>query len=101
MTKEQTLDVLATYEAHLHKLGYEPARADAAEPPIGRVDRASVLCNHVLWMIGEMRTFIAEGRDDKVNRWLGFVQGVLWTTGLYTIDDMREHNTSKPHEESP
>ena len=29
---------------------------------------------------------------DKVNRWLGFVQGVLWNKRIYTIDDMREHN---------
>ena len=28
---------------------------------------------------------------DKYNRWLGFVQGVLWVSGIYTIDQMREH----------
>jgi len=35
-----------------------------------------------------------EGREEweKVNRWLGFVQGVLWLHGDYTLDQMREHN---------
>lgn len=97
MTKEQILDVLATYEARLVQLGHDPARADPTKPPISRTERllygrAEPLHGHVLWMIGEMRTFIEEGRDEKVNRWLGFVQGVLWTAGLYTIDAMREHN---------
>jgi hypothetical protein len=27
----------------------------------------------------------------KINRWVGFVQGVLWKEGLFTIDQMREH----------
>ena len=29
---------------------------------------------------------------DKVMRWLGFVQGVLWSLGVYTVADLRQHN---------
>ena len=29
---------------------------------------------------------------DKFNRWLGFVQGVFWMYGTYTLDEMKEHN---------
>lgn len=43
---------------------------------------------HCRWMLAEMR-----GMTDvaKLNRWLGFVQGVLVITGMYSIDDVREH----------
>lgn len=58
---------------------------------------------HVLWMTREMskmhRAGIAcsEPRDsfaarEKVMRWLGFAQGVLWFAGLATIDELRKMN---------
>ena len=28
----------------------------------------------------------------KANRWLGFIQGVLWEHHIFTIDNMRDHN---------
>lgn len=48
---------------------------------------------HVVWMLGEMRFLVKEQNAeawDKVGRWLGFVQGVLWVRGIYSIDEMRE-----------
>lgn len=29
---------------------------------------------------------------EKLMRWLGFMQGVWYCVGAYTIDDMRKHN---------
>lgn len=29
---------------------------------------------------------------DKFNRWLGFMQGVLWKEGTYTLNQMRDQN---------
>ncbi len=46
-------------------------------------------CHHMLY---EMETFIQEGRMDKVFRWLGFIQGVLWAAGIYTVEEMANHN---------
>jgi hypothetical protein len=43
---------------------------------------------HVVWMIHQIPTL---GDEGKVNRWMGFIQGYFWETGLYTIDEMREH----------
>ena len=28
----------------------------------------------------------------KVNRWLGFMQGVLWAQGSFTLNELRQHN---------
>jgi hypothetical protein len=36
--------------------------------------------------------FVDFGSWDKANRWLGFLQGVFWMSGTYTLDQIREHN---------
>ena len=46
---------------------------------------------HALWMVREAREF-ASGNPDKAHRWLGFAQGVMWATGLATIEDMKDDN---------
>ena len=44
----------------------------------------------------------AEVREDgkllvqKAHRWLGFVQGLLWANDVYTIDELRLHNSPPP-----
>jgi len=43
---------------------------------------------HVKWML-----LFAESIDDNIrkNRWLGFVQGVLFMSGVFSIDECRCH----------
>jgi len=50
---------------------------------------------HAAWMCLQVKIFADEGDLDKANRWLGFIQGVLWTRGFYSIEEMREHNRSE------
>ena len=33
---------------------------------------------------------------EKFMRWLGFVQGVFYSTGVYTIEQMKAHNRPEP-----
>lgn len=70
MTREQIIAVCEMYEEELQD-----------------IDDRHV--HYVLTMLTRMKCF-----DDveKAFRWLGFVQGVLWTKGIYTIDEMRDHN---------
>ncbi len=43
---------------------------------------------HLAWMLEE----IPKIEDaEKRARWIGFVQGHMWTLGVFTIDEMREH----------
>ncbi len=70
--------------------------------------------SHVRYMLDKMDGFldsIAEGvfltegdrqvmvrhspEWDKFNRWLGFLQGVFYITGCYTLDEMRDHNRTE------
>jgi hypothetical protein len=39
--------------------------------------------------------FPSGSRWDKFNRWLGFVQGVLWLHGDFTLDQLKDHNRTK------
>lgn len=57
---------------------------------------------HLLWMLDEMNGMLIDGGahpyaeggvtelDRKLNRWLGFIQGVLWQMGVVSIEDLRQ-----------
>lgn len=52
---------------------------------------------HALWMCGRIegmltQEVVLDADVEKANRWLGFVQGVLWCEGILTIQEMRDHN---------
>lgn len=47
---------------------------------------------HLLNMIPQMRDFVTDGRREKVMRWLGFMQGVMWARGMFNIDELMDHN---------
>ncbi len=94
MTNEQIDEILNKYEEYLSPFGV-PLR----HPPNGDPPDETQGARHVLWMSGEVRKFLAEGRREKADRWLGFIQGVLWKLGRYSIDDMRAHNTTAPSSE--
>jgi hypothetical protein len=96
MTPQQVRDALDIYEKTLK--GEEATPVRCATEMAGHPD--SVRLNHLLWMVGETRTFLdrlAGDRDDrgdreKAMRWLGFIQGGLWSLGVSTIDEMKNHN---------
>jgi len=64
--------------------------------------RGGVALQHCAWMIEECFKMLFEAHNTsvesetltKINRWVGFVQGVLWKEGIYTIDQLREHVTT-------
>lgn len=76
---------------------YQPLRLDAAAQPT----LFQAVC-HALWMCDEMGGRLAAhsvsdpgadpAAEGKANRWLGFVQGVLWVAGLRTVAAMRDDN---------
>jgi hypothetical protein len=69
-------------------IGLEPRRDETGAG--GR--NTNVSLRHVVWMCGEVIQFADTQRMAKANRWIGFIQGVLWSHSLMTIDQMRKHN---------
>lgn len=54
---------------------------------------------HVRGMLDRMDEFLDSCQKpqgypdwDKFNRWLGFIQGVFWLHGDFTLNQMRDHN---------
>ena len=85
MTNKQMIDVLSTYSELLKKEGHKFERNGDAKEREARL-------NHALWMCRETINFVREEKLDKANRWMGFIQGVLWTYNIYSVDEMRDHN---------
>lgn len=53
--------------------------------------QAMSVLGHCLWMLGQI-----DGQShDKAHRWIGFVQGVMWMTGVATINQMKDDNRSE------
>lgn len=48
--------------------------------------------SHCYGMIDKMEKFIHEGRIEKAFRWLGFIQGFLWSNRIYTLTNFMDHN---------
>lgn len=86
------LDAVRKYDNELAAKGVEARRSDVSQP-IG-ADHETALA-HVAWCCGQVQGFVAEGRLDKANRWLGFIQGALWVLNHNTIDSFRADNTAR------
>jgi len=93
MTNEKILEVVSIYEKELNGISLE--RADSA---ILNTNRA-IAMRHCVFMLNQIRTFINAGRTTKAYRWLGFVQGVMWSHGKYSIDQLANQNREE-HEAS-
>jgi len=50
---------------------------------------------HCNGMLDKMDGFILANKMDKTFRWLGFIQGCLWATGCFTLEQLRNHNRPK------
>ncbi len=88
MKKEKILSVIAIYRAKFIELGVGkidfPHEETLNTPEHG--------LEHCHGMLDRMEEFIKEDRMDKVFRWLGFIQGVLWVRKIYTLTDLMNHN---------
>ena len=48
--------------------------------------------SHFKFMCDEAQSFADQGRVEKAMRWLGFLQGVLWMSGRFNLDDLKKHS---------
>lgn len=90
MLPEHYLSVLAKYDRLLERSHFDAVQC----PSEVSAPAAPDVLGHVRWMCSEVRRLVQEGSLDKAGRWLGFIQGCLWSFGFYTIDQMRDDNRS-------
>lgn len=100
MNNEKVDAVLKKYQDLLKCERFEPVRWPAGKPlpdiEEDGVSKKVILLNHCLWMCAEARSW-GPGRLEKKQRWLGFIQGVLFSTNRLTIEMMKWDN--KPPKE--
>lgn len=87
MTDAKIEKVLSRYEAKIKEVQEQilPLTCDADQAFWDKLQ-------HAEQMIPKMRQFLQERRREKVFRWLGFMQGIFYSFGIYTIHQMADHN---------
>lgn len=90
MNVKQGREIIEKYRLEISWVESEAGPFDRQPSPLETV-------NHLGSMLNEMEDFLnpeleRDGDWDKFNRWLGFIQGVFWVGGDYTLNEMRDHN---------
>lgn len=88
MEEEKVQQVINTYRKKFEELGVEKKDYPHEEP----LDSLKHGLEHCHGMLDKMEEFLKEDRVDKVFRWLGFMQGFLWSQKLYTLTELMNHN---------
>jgi hypothetical protein len=92
MNNDKVTEVLRRIALNLAARGHTPFRAATGplKEPWIQQDRPEAL-RHAHWMCLEALTFPEEKLEKKM-RWLGFVQGVLWSFGIAAIEELKRQN---------
>ena len=88
MTKTKCLATLRIYRDFFE--GKKVPKLDVPHDLVGPTQAQSLA--HAHGMLDQMEQFIREDRMEKFFRWLGFVQGILWSLGIYPLEDLKNHN---------
>lgn len=72
---------MAMTEAKLREV-IEALRKKVAYPPLVVASNNKEEVAHLQTMPDKMLGFLAEGRREKLMRWIGFMQGALWMMGM-------------------
>jgi len=91
MTSEKLIQVFTMYQGELAVAGVQPVQLVEYEST-GVEMGGEVSLGHLAWMCGEAICLVTAGRTEKAFRWLGFMQGVMWMQGIYTLDDLKNHS---------
>lgn len=88
MTPDKVLQVIKTYRERFEGDGI--GKIDYPHDDL--LEHAEIGLEHCHGMLDKMVEFVHEGRIEKAFRWLGFIQGVLWTNRAYTLTELKDHN---------
>jgi hypothetical protein len=90
VTRQEQLDVLRAYDDKFKN--WEPERCPREYGnPVG-MGRG---VKHARWMMQEMIRRLEEDDESspgQADRWIGFIQAIMWVHGIFSIDDMARHN---------
>lgn len=95
--REQAQQMLDFYCKTLSDLGYSPKPYPDVDGTVGAniysAGKFEVM-NHALWMCGQAAEFLRQNRMPKAYRWIGMIQGILFMGGVFTISELKKHNSA-------
>jgi len=91
MQAEQYDHALTTIEKQL-KLLFPAVKAQEVDYSARKVLTPEEAVAHLLTMLPKMREFLAQGRLEKIDRWLGFAQGYIHALGFFSLNECRWMN---------
>lgn len=73
------------------------ATRELLEKSVGKSIRAkrsehATAAEHLAWMLNSCTLFYFEGKPQKANRWLGYVQGVMAALSYATLEELKRAN---------
>ncbi len=103
MTGEKVKEV---FQLYLDRLNHMP---EAARLPPKQMPESSThtflkdisfqtILAHLKFVCEEGQRFIDAGHIEKAMRWLGFIQGVLWTMDVFTLEALKNHSRPAPEQ---
>lgn len=95
MTAGQILEVISSYKKEFIQNYVLPIEyTDQGFTTLPKIPNPNECAQHCHWMIIEVENQIMKGEYEigKLNRWLGFIQGCLFSIGAHSISEMRNHN---------
>jgi hypothetical protein len=92
LKKEKVQQVINDYRKRFEESGI--GKADFTHEP--SLDSPQHGLEHCHAMLDKMEVFLKTDRMGKVFRWLGFIQGVLWSHKICTLAELASHNRKDP-----
>jgi hypothetical protein len=91
---DNVLELLKKYSAEFIKMNVPAKRCEDYSGEIGlrRLEDEQIQLRHARWMVDEMLDEADQWSDRKVNRWLGFIQGILWCVKFRGILELRDES---------
>ena len=86
INKKKLVQRLKNYAS---QIDYDAAKYQDFNFKVESFDKKNVL-KHAKYMIETTIENIHSWPDHRLNRWLGFIQGVMWSQGLNTLNDFRD-----------
>ncbi len=97
MNNEQISNAIDTMEAwlNINFSDIEAKRIEGEKHLVLNYESDQVVVAHLKHMIVAMRKMPLDdtAKREKLMRWLGWMQGALWSRGYFSLDTFREMNT--------
>lgn len=94
MTKTQIVLVTQNY-ARIIEAAYRTnacTRLDESKAALHIAYIETDVAAHLRWMCDEIGRLLIADKVEKAMRWLGFIQGAMWRSGLRTIEQLKQDN---------